>query len=87
MKETELYKLLENLVNLPRENEWVEFKKNCCSPEEIGKRISALSNGAYLNNQSNGYLVFGIENESHKIVGTQFSPKATKKGNEEIEHW
>lgn len=87
MTDYELSKLLQNLVKLPKENEWVEFKKDTFEPEKVGQVISALSNGACLNNQSNGYLVFGIEDETHNIVGTNFSFKSLKKGNEEMEHW
>lgn len=87
MTETELHKLLDSLVNQPKESEWVEFKVNNSSPQEIGERLSALSNGASLHNQPNGYLVFGVEDNTQQIVGTKFHPKTTKKGNEELEHW
>ncbi|KAB2835283.1 MAG: hypothetical protein F9K48_04560 [Candidatus Brocadia sp.] len=33
------------------------------------------------------YLIFGIENNTHKIIGTDFKPTQHKKGNEEILHW
>ena len=33
-------------------------------------------------------MVFGVEDGTHKIVGTSFSPKTKKaKGNEDLEHW
>lgn len=57
MKTLDIDLLLEELLKLPKENEWAEFKHNYHSPDEIGERISALSNGACLNEQSNGYLV------------------------------
>ena len=47
-------------------------KKNFHSPEEIGKNISALANGACLSNQSFAYLIFGVEDGSRNIVGTRF---------------
>lgn len=46
METTELKKLVDTLTALPHETEWVEFKLNFHSPEEIGERISALSNSA-----------------------------------------
>ena len=55
---SELTRLLEELVKQPKEIEWVEFKESFHSPEEIGKQISALANGASINNQQFGYLVF-----------------------------
>lgn len=87
MKEQQLIELLNNLVKQPKESEWVEFKLNFHSEQEIGERISALANGAAIHNQDYGYLVFGVENESYLIKGTTFKPKHHKKGNEELEHW
>ncbi|MDE6335530.1 MAG: putative DNA binding domain-containing protein, partial [Muribaculaceae bacterium] len=82
-----LISTLVNLTALPQETEWVEFKHNFHSPEEIGERISALSNSATLTDKPYGYLVFGVEDETHEIVGTTFKVKRQKKGNEELEMW
>lgn len=80
--------LILNLIQQPTEQEWLEFKHNFHSPEEIGKRISALANGACLAGKKFGYLVFGVADETHDIVGTSFNPKTKKaKGNEDLEHW
>lgn len=87
MTNNELINITKQLVNLPIENEWIEFKENNYAPEEIGKRISALSNGACLKDQRFGYLIFGIEDNNHEIVGTNFQPKQEKVGGEDIEHW
>ncbi|WP_069470784.1 RNA-binding domain-containing protein [Candidatus Marithrix sp. Canyon 246] len=87
MTEKQLIELLNNLIKQPYENEWVEFKLNFHSPEEIGERISALSNGACIQGQSFGYLVFGVEDKTHIVKGTSFQAKSHKKGNEELEHW
>src|SRR5690554_3302960 len=87
MNEIDLKKLLEDLVQQPQESEWVEFKHNFHSPEEIGERISALSNSACILNKEFGYLVFGIEDGTHNIVGTSFKAKSHKKGGEELELW
>ena len=87
MNSQELNRLLEVLVALPKETEWVEFKRNFHSEEEIGERLSALSNSACLLDKSYGYLVFGVQDETHEIVGTSFKAKRAKKGNEELELW
>ena len=79
--------LLDELVKSPKESEWLDFKLNYHSAEEIGEQISALSNAACIQNQVNGYLVFGVEDTTHKIVGTTFRAKAHKKGKEDLEHW
>ena len=87
MNNNDLCRLLEVLVALPKETEWVEFKANFHSEEEIGERLSALSNSACLMDKSFGYLVFGVEDVTHKIIGTSFRAKLAKKGNEELELW
>lgn len=87
MSNEEIKKVIQNLLKLPSETEWAEFKHNFHSPEEIGQLLSALSNGACLNNKKHGYLVFGVENATHKVLGTDFKPSQKKKGNEEIVHW
>lgn len=80
--------LILSLTQQPTEQEWLEFKHNFHSSDEIGKRISALANGACLSGKKFGYLVFGVEDGTHNIVGTSFSPKTKKaKGNEDLEHW
>ncbi|MCD4675762.1 MAG: putative DNA binding domain-containing protein [Desulfobacula sp.] len=87
MNEKQLIELLNDLVKQPHESEWVEFKLNFHSPEEIGEQISALSNGACIQNQSFGYLIFGVEDKIQHIRGTSFKAKTHKKGNEDLEHW
>jgi ATP-dependent DNA helicase RecG len=47
MTHNELDRLIERLIKLPKECEWVEFKLNWKSNEEIGEYISALSNGIH----------------------------------------
>ncbi|MDR0393911.1 MAG: putative DNA binding domain-containing protein [Tannerella sp.] len=87
MQTEQLISLIDELTSQPKENEWIEFKHNFHSPEEIGERISALSNAACIHTQAFGYLVFGVENETHRIVGTDFKAGSYKKGNEELENW
>ena len=87
MNDQELQSLFSRLVATPKENEYLEFKENNSDPEEIGKRISALSNGAALLGQAYGYLVYGVEDATHAVVGTRFKPSISKKGNEELELW
>lgn len=87
MNKDELKILIELLRALPKENEWTEFKASNYTPQAIGEYISALSNSACLENKEYAYLVFGIENESHQIIGTSFKPTKEKVGNEELENW
>ena len=79
--------LIGELRKLPEETGWVEFKENYSNPEEIGEYLSALSNMAALQGKANGYLVWGIQDKTHVVVGTTFKPQQTKKGNEDLESW
>ena len=88
MKEQEFKQVIEELRKLPKENEWVEFKSgNATKNERLGQYISALSNAACLANQAYGFLIFGIDDNSHEVVGTSYSFKNRKEGNEELELW
>jgi len=87
VNESELRELLNELRALPKENEWVEFKKDYYEPDLIGEYISALSNSACLHSRDKGYLVFGIEDETHSVKGTVFKPKIKKVRGEELENW
>lgn len=83
----ELLGILNELRKLPRETEWVEFKRNNTKPDDIGEYLSALANAAALSGKVNAYLVWGVEDDTHEVVGTSFCPSATKVGNEELESW
>lgn len=80
-------KFLENLLQNNDECEWVEFKENFHSPEEIGQNISAISNSVTLHNKPRGYIVFGVVDESKEIVGTSFKPSSHKIKKELLENW
>ncbi len=69
------------------ESEWVEFKQDFANPKDIGQYISALANSAVLNEQPFGYLLWGLEDGTGKLVGTKFNPHTAKKGNEPLENW
>lgn len=64
-----LSKLLESC-----ENELVEFKeaKSNFDLHTLGQYFSALSNEASLKNKQYGWLIFGVEDKTHKIVGTAY---------------
>lgn len=87
MKEADYTALLDKLVAEPSETQWLEFKHNFHSSEEIGERLSALSNGAALCGHSYGYLVFGVKDETHEIIGTTFKANQAKVKGEDLEHW
>ena len=68
-------------------NEWVEFKVNNADPQEIGEYLSGLANGAALNGKAFAYMLWGVEDQTHRVVGTTFAPAGAKKGNEPLETW
>ena len=74
MTPAEVEAKLDELLKLPAETEWVEFKeaKGTFHFNELGQYFSALSNEANLKNQSSGWLVFGIEDKSRILVNSQF---------------
>jgi predicted HTH transcriptional regulator len=79
--------LFKELCKHSKETEWLEFKHNNTEPDTVGEYISALANSAALCGKGHGYLLWGIKDESHDIVGTTFSPALSKVGNEELESW
>lgn len=65
-----LEKLVLELCKQPTETGWLEFKHSNFDPEMIGKDISALANSAARENRVNAYMIWGIHNETHAILGT-----------------
>jgi len=85
--ENDLLGILAELRKLPKETEWAEFKHNNAEPEEIGEYLSALANAAALTGKVHAWLVWGVNNDTHEIIGTSFNPASAKVGNEELESW
>lgn len=79
--------LVKELLKLPNETEWIEFKHNNKDPQMIGEYISALSNAAALNGKANAYMLWGVDDTTHEILGTDFTPSQAKKGGEALENW
>ena len=82
---------LKELVNELRkhksESEWIEFKHNNYDPYMIGQNISALANSATLHGKNCAYMLWGIDDSSHEIVGTDNTLQTVKKGGQELENW
>lgn len=79
--------LVNHLCSLPDELPWVEFKHNNYDPHMIGEDISALANSAALYEKSNAYMIWGIHDKTHEVVGTDYNLQSLKKGNQELENW
>ncbi len=87
MTQEELIRLLGELRALPSESEWMEFKFNYVEPEEIGEYLSALANSASLHKKEAAYLIWGIEDTTHRVIRTDFKPRRDKVENQELESW
>lgn len=87
MTAAQLSALLIELLALPHETEWVEWKHDNSDPELIGEYLSALANSAALHGRDTAYLIWGVEDGTKEVVGTSFKPRKAKKGAEELENW
>jgi ATP-dependent DNA helicase RecG len=72
--ETELKTILDELRALPGETEWVEFKeaKTSFDLDKLGEYFSAIANESNLKGREQGWIVFGVEDKAHAIVGTSY---------------
>ena len=79
--------LVKELCKLPKETGWLEFKHNNDDPKMIGEDISALANTATLKDRDFAYMVWGVDDTTHNILGTSVRLALMKKGQEELENW
>lgn len=81
-----LTKKVKGMIALPNEEEWFEFKQDWYEPAGIGEYISSLSNTAAMLGKDCAYLIWGVTNEEHKVVGTALDYHRDVK-NEQLEHY
>lgn len=76
---SELEALLQSLID-DWESEVVEFKQGGAgySSDKIGKYFSALSNEANLRDAPCGWLVFGVNNDTRKVEGSNYRPESER---------
>ncbi|WP_432965474.1 AlbA family DNA-binding domain-containing protein [Treponema sp. OMZ 840] len=79
--------LIKELISLPTETEWLELKHNNFDPQMIGSDISALANSAAYRGKNKAYMIWGINNENHDIVGTNYNRFSKRVHGQEIESW
>ena len=82
-----LKNILEHIVSLPAETEWLELKHNNSDPEMVGKNVSAIMNYLALTDIARGYIVWGIDDKTHEVIGTNFTPETKKCENMEFLFW
>ena len=79
--------VVKELAMTKEELGYVAFEVNNKDLERIAKYISGLSNAATLMNMPYAYIIWGVEDGTYKIVGTEFDYRKEKKGNMELELW
>jgi len=82
----ELKKIIKDLIAHYSEEEWFEFKENWYEPNALGEYISSMSNVAAMLGEKTAYLVWGVTNDTHEVVGTTFNYHQDVK-NEPLEHY
>ena len=79
--------LIDDLRTLSAETPWVEFKENNSDPKNIGKLISALANAATLADKDFAYVLWGIRDHDHAVVGTSFEPSIQRVDKQPLGLW
>lgn len=83
----DLKKLVNKLIEYKSEENWFEFKHNNYDPDMIGQDISALANSATFAEKTCAYMIWGIHDQTHDIIGTDYDQYTLKVGKQEIESW
>jgi len=65
----------------------VEFKENKFNEDSVGQYVSSLANSAMFDGEDAAYLVFGVRNEDHAVVGTTVDLLGETVGNESFILW
>lgn len=66
-------KIVPDLCKYKDEQEWFEFKENWFEPVALGEYVSALSNAAAYHHRKYAFFVWGVNNDTHVIEGTDFN--------------
>lgn len=82
-----LEKLIKRLTEFNTEENWFEFKHNNFNEDMIGQDISALANAAAYSEKACAYMIWGIDDKTHEVIGTDYNQYNLKIGNQELESW
>nr|WP_187364407.1 RNA-binding domain-containing protein [Massilia genomosp. 1] len=86
--EVALIALVDNLRAQGREASTVEFKANWDQPSDIGEYLSALANSAVLERRDHAWMVWGVSDKTHEVIGTTFNPFSAKgEGSQPLIMW
>jgi ATP-dependent DNA helicase RecG len=70
--------LIDELRGSQGETTWVEFKHNNSEPKAIGRYCSALSNSARMDGKNTAYMLWGLDDNTREVLGTDFDPRTKK---------
>lgn len=88
MDNAQFVALVDRLRSRPGEAEWYEFKQTkVLPPEGLGEYISALSNSAALARKRYAYLILGVHDKTHAVVGTHYNPFQDKVKGQDLLFW
>ena len=79
--------LIDELRTPAAETALAEFKANYADPAMIGRLISGISNAARIEGKDSGYVVWGVRDGDHAVVGTAFDPHTAKHERQPLEFW
>ena len=66
------------------ENALVEFKHNNNDAKLIAKLCSALSNSARIESKDFAYVLWGVDDKTHEVIGTAFDPDSVKENSNTV---
>ena len=79
---------ISHLCEMPSETSWLEFKVGTFNAETVGKYVSGMANAAMLARKQHAFMIWGIENGTHNIVGTDVRLETAKgSGNTDFLFW
>ena len=85
--EETLQAMVKDFLGYPDEISWLEFKVDNDDPERIGKYAAGMANAACAAKRSFAYIIWGIKDKTHEIVGTHFDPEKQKIGSQPLPIW
>ncbi|MCI6717040.1 MAG: ATP-binding protein, partial [Mollicutes bacterium] len=64
--------IINECLTYESESEWFGIKENWFEKDQLGEYISSLSNSAAILGKQFAYMIWGVNDATHKIVGTSF---------------
>ena len=81
-----IQEIINACISYDSERECFQFKENWYEKDKLGEYISALSNSAAILGRSYAYFIWGINDDSHEIVGTKCNYNI-EINNEPLQHY